>query len=452
VKLRVLGVGFWVLGLNASARGHRFRQRVPGIGLWVRWWSRRFRLPTSLRPVAVFVLALTAVAWGQTFTQRGFLETDFIGYPQTAPDDSGQAVGEALFRYEAFYKLSSDWQFAGGFDARADTHGQVDRDWELSWDDRERRRPSFAVRQLNATYSKNKLTLELGKQFIRWGKADLLNPTDRFAPRDFLTVVDADFLAVTAARLTYGGQSNTIELVWCPLFTPSRVPLLNQRWSIVPEGVSLVEQAPVFPGGSQFGARWNHIGAVAEYSLSFYDGHNNLPLFNFQLEPQAPLTVDIQEFYPQMRMYGGDAAVPLKGVTVKVEAAYFTSTTKTEDEYALFVAQVEKQAGEWFFIGGYAGEAITLYRPGLQFAPDRGLARAFLGHAGYTIDTNRSVSLETAIRQNGRGEWATLAYSQAFGQHWRATAGYTLIRGDSSDFLGQYRRNSHAMLALRYSF
>jgi len=395
-------------------------------------------------------MVLTTVVFGQDFTQRGFLETDFIGYPQTAPNDSGQAIGEALFRYEAFYKLSDDWQFAGGIDARTDTHNQVDRTWELSWDDRQERRPSFEVRQLNATYSKKKLTVVLGKQFVRWGKADILNPTDRFAPRDYLSVVDSDFLGITAVRATYGGQSNSIDVVWEPLFTPSRIPLLDQRWSNVPPGIALAELAPAFPGGSQVGARWNHIGSVAEYSLSFYDGFNNLPLFNFaQTEP--PL-VDIQRYYPQMRMYGADAAVPLKGVTIKTEAAYFTSTTKTEDEYALYVVQLERQAGEWFFIGGYAGQIVTEHRSIFDFEPDRGLTSAFLGRAGYTIDTNRSISLETAIRQNGAGEWATLEYSQALGGHWRATAGFTLIRGDQSDFLGQYRRNSHATLALRYSF
>ena len=406
------------------------KRRVLGAGFWV--------------------LACAAGSSGQSFAERGFVETDFIGYPQTAPNDSGQEIGEALFRYEAFYKLNSDWQFSGGIDARADTHEQVDRIWELSWDDRERRRPSFEVRQLNATYSKKKLTLVLGKQFIRWGKADILNPTDRFAPQDYLSVVDSDFLGITAARATYGGQSNTIDLVWQPLFTPSRIPLLDQRWSNAPAGIGIAELTPSYPGGSQFGARWNHIGSVAEYSLSFYDGHNNLPLFNF--EETTPLSVDIQRYYPQMRMYGGDAAIPLKGVTVKAEAAYFTSTTKTEDEYALYVVQVERQAGEWFFIGGYAGQVVTEHRSVFDFAPDRGLTSAFLGRAGYTIDTNRSVTLETAIRQNGKGEWAKLEYSQAFGAHWRATAAFTLIRGDESDFLGQYRRNSHAMLALRYSF
>jgi len=395
-------------------------------------------------------LAFAAAAFAQTFTQRGFIETDFIGYPQTAPNDSGQAIGEALFRYEAFYKLNSDWQFAGGIDARTDTHQQVDRAWAPSWDDRERRRPAFEVRQLNATYSKKKLTVVLGKQFVRWGKADILNPTDRFAPRDYLAVVDNDFLAITAARATYGGQSNTIDLVWAPIFTPSRIPLLNQRWSNVPPNIALDELPPSFPGGSQFGARWNHIGRVAEYSLSFYDGHNNLPLFSFDV-PQPP-TVDVARYYPQMRMYGGDVAIPLKAITLKAEAAYFTSTTKQEDEYALYVVQLERQAGEWFFIGGYAGQVVTDRRSIFTFAPDRGLTSAFLARAGYTIDTNRSVALETAVRQNAKGMWVKLEYSQALGAHWRATAAFTLIRGDDSDFLGQYRRNSHALLALRYSF
>ena len=133
-------------------------------------------------------------------------------------------------------------------------------------------------------------------------------------------------------------------------------------------------------------------------------------------------------------MYGGDAAIPLKGVTLKAEAAYFTSTTKTEDEYALYVVQLERQAGEWFFIGGYAGQVVTEHRSLFDFAPDRGLTSAFLGRAGYTIDTNRSVALETALRQNGQGMWAKLEYSQAFGAHWRATAAFTLIRGDSRTF------------------
>jgi hypothetical protein len=137
---------------------------------------------------------------------------------------------------------------------------------------------------------------------------------------------------------------------------------------------------------------------------------------------------------------------------VKTEAAYFTSRTRTADEYFQYVIQLERQSGEWSFVGGYAGEHVTEKRTPLDFAPDRGLARAFLGRAGYTIDANRSVALEAAIRQNGEGVWVRAEYSQLLGQHWRATAAFSLIRGNEDDFLGQYRRNSHLSLAFRYSF
>jgi len=113
---------------------------------------------------------------------------------------------------------------------------------------------------------------------------------------------------------------------------------------------------------------------------------------------------------------------------------------------------LERQAGEWTFVVGYAGQAITSHGTSIAYSPVRGLTRALVTHAGYTIDTNRSVALEAVIRQNGRGVLLKPEYTQAFGQHWRLTAGFALIRGAGSDFLGQYHRNSHAILTVRYSF
>jgi hypothetical protein len=395
--------------------------------------------------IAMLLAAITCTAQG--YKQRGFLENRGTFYPQAAPNDSAHAVGESLFRYEGIYTPLRTFQIAGAIDLRVDTHRQVERDLHLSWWDRETRRPAGEVRQLSATYHSGPVTFEAGKQFIRWGKTDIVTPTDRFAPRDFLTVVDNEFLAITAARLNYEKGSNTIEAVWSPRLTPSRVPLLNQRWAVIPElppGVTLYDGGATFPGGPQSGVRWNHTGAV-EYELSAYQGFNHLPSFN----PQAALI----RYYPKMLMIGGDLAIPTPLFVVKGEAAQFTSSDTRADEYALYVLQLERQSGEWFFVGGYAGEAITRHGTGAaNFAPDRGLTETFLGRAGYTIDTNRTVAFETAVRQNGAGFWAKGEYSQGLGQHWRATLNLTLIRGDASDFLGQYRRNSHALLVVRYSF
>lgn len=405
-----------------------------------------------MRAAALAVLA-TAALPAQDFSQRGFLEWRGLAFPQAAFNDSAHGVAALLFRYEASYKPSPGWRLAAGLDARTDTHREVERRFGLSWRDRERQRPALSVRRASVAYSRRGLTLELGKQFIRWGKADILNPTDRFAPRDFLAVVDTDFLAVTAGRLAIGAQQNTVELVFAPWFTPSRIPLINRRWAPLPPSVQVRELEAKLPARAQYGVRWNHVGRGLEYSLSFYDGYNHLPLFDVRpVSLGYPVRVLAQRFYPHLRMYGADLAWPLGWVTLKGETAWLRSRTPQADEYLLYVIQAERQAGEWSLVGGYAGQHTTRARQALGFAPDRGLARAFLGRASYTIDANRSLATEGAVRQNAKGVWVKFEYSQALGPHWRATAAFTLIRGDPTDFLGQYRRNSHAALTLRYSF
>jgi hypothetical protein len=246
---------------------------------------------------------------------------------------------------------------------------------------------------------------------------------------------------------------HTLDVVWVPIFTPSRIPILNQRWApapVDPRLVPLTDAGAVIPDGSQIGVRYGRIAGRFEYSVSVFDGFNHLP--NIEAVIERPGTIDLIRLYPSMRSYGGDAAVPTRWFTVKAEAAYSTSDTPRTDDFVLYVVQVERQSGEWVFLGGYAGEVVTTRRAALSFAPDRGLTRSIVGRASYTIDPVRTLTLESAVRQNGDGIYAKAEYSQARGQHWRATATGVAIGGHSDDFLGQYHRNSHVALTLRYSF
>jgi hypothetical protein len=396
------------------------------------------------------------VASAQTVTGRGYVGGSVVLFPQDALNDPTQIVGDVLFRDDVFAKPAPWIQFAAGVDLRANSHDEVEDEWRLDFGDRGVRRPRASVRRLVATLSRGPATIDAGKQFIRWGKTDILNPTDRFAPRDFLNIIDADFLAVWGVRGIVQKSAETLEVVWVPRFTPSRVPLLDQRWTVASpaaEDVPLVDGGATFPERTQFGARYGHIGAALEYSVSFFDGLNHLPNFTAQPQP-SPLRVEVSRLYPEIRMYGGDAAMPTRWFTVKTEAAYFTSSSPLTDEYVLYVVQLERQTGEWVIVGGYAGEAVTLKRSTnvSTFAPDRGLARSIVARALYTIDTTRSVALETALRQNGDGIYAKVEYSRARGQHWRTTATGIGFAGHSDDFLGQYHRNSNVQVAIRYSF
>jgi hypothetical protein len=393
-------------------------------------------------------------AAAQAVTYRGFVDARATLYPQDTPTDPVNASGDLLARGELFVTPAAWLQIAVGLDARGNTHDQVELTRRLDFDDRAPRRPLLSIRRLSATVQHRALTLDVGKQFIRWGKADIVTPTDHFAPRDFLNVIDTEFLAVTGVRAAVLRGGDTVEVVVVPRMTPSRTPLFAQRWAAVPpgaEGLRIVDGGALLARGAMAGARWSHIGARFEMSLSYVDGLNHMPNIDTHV-PIVPGELVVTRVYPDVVSYGADAAVPTRWFTVKGEWAYFTSSSPDADAYVLYVVQLERLAGEWVLVGGYAGEVVTERRAPLTFAPNRGLTRSVMGRAAYTIDANRSAAVEAAVRQNGDGGYAKVEYTQARGQHWRWTVAGALLAGRATDFLGQYRRNSHVSAALRYSF
>jgi hypothetical protein len=406
----------------------------------------------AVGPIA-FLLASSTVC-AQTVSHRGFIQARTVLYPQEAGGDDRQVLFEGLLRYEPTVRIAPWLRAFGGIDLRADSWDQTDEELRPDFRDRGVLRPTVSIRRLSANINRGGVTLDLGKQFIRWGKTDILVPTDRFAPRDFIEVINDEFLAVTGARLVYEASGHTLDLVWIPWFTPSRAPLPGSRWFPVPEIPDLpplTSGVADFPGGSQLGARWSFVTDRYEFSLSIYDGFNHLPTVLPEIRVD-PVRVELLRVYPNMRMYAGDVVIPVPWLTIKGEAGFFMNADQRTDEYVLYVIQVERQTGEWVLVGGYAGEAITEQRTTLAFAPDRGLTHAFVGRAAYTIDPNRSIAFDGAQRDNGDGTWVRVEYSQAWRAHWRGTVSGTLILGKNSDFLGQYDRNSHITLSLRYSF
>jgi len=432
-----------------------------------------------LRRSLVLTLLIGAwcpAAWAQTATAPGFIEARGFLFPQDAPNDPTRAVSDWLWRQEGILRPTPSLQLVAGVDLRANTHDQIEDVWRIDWEDRHLRPPRMSVRRLAATVAVGRLTLDVGKQFIRWARADVLNPIDRFAPRDFTNVIDTEFLPVVGARSSLQLGPETVELVFVPRFTPSRMPLLTQRWTIVPPhmaSVSILDAGSRFPEKPQFGGRWRHTGSRLEGGLSYFDGYNHLPvldvrggqpIFEAREEevldlpvPRQPVIIGrtplvLTRIYPRIRTYGLDFAVPMPWLTVKGEAAYFLSRDDAFPEYGLYVLEIERQMGEWLFTGGYAGEVVTGEDRPLAFDPERSLARSFIARAFYTAGPQRTFTLEAVGRQNGEGFYVMGEYSHGFGEFWRITITQVVLAGDEDDFLGQYRRNSQLSAALRLSF
>jgi hypothetical protein len=410
---------------------------------------------TAFLTVVVVACGMTPSAGAQVISQRGFIEGRGVVFPEVAPNDDVHAVGDALIREELFFKpTGTPWiQFSAGLDLRANSHDQIEDQWRLDFSDRGIRRPRAAIRRLSATLTAGHLTVDVGKQFIRWARADILNPTDRFAPRDYLNVIDTDFLPVLGVRPSVQAGAETFEVVWVPRFTPSRLPLIDQRWTVLPPeaaGISIVDGESILPKRSQVGVRWRHTGDRFEASLSFYDGFHNLP--NIDVLPIGVSAAALIRSYPALRSYGADMAIPTRVLTFKAEAAYLRSPDATNSEYVLYVLEVERQTGEWLLVGGYTGEVVTRNLGTLRFAPDEGLARSIIVRAAYTVDPRRTVAIEGVARQSGDGFYIKGEFSEQVGQHWRVTFAGVGLAGKDTDFLGQYHRNSNGSVTLRYSF
>src|SRR5262249_44795616 len=133
--------------------------------------------------LAVWSAGSAAPAAAQTFSYRGFVDLRGLVFPQDSPQEDTHFVGDALARGEVFYNPTTWVQVAFGLDARANSDNQVDPSVRLDVRDRLALRPSLSLRRLSATLTRGPLTTDVGKQFIRWGKTDVITPTDRFAPK-----------------------------------------------------------------------------------------------------------------------------------------------------------------------------------------------------------------------------------------------------------------------------
>src|SRR5262245_44604683 len=137
-------------------------------GLWGTLWL-----------VGLAVLCGHAIpAAAQVLSHRGFVEGTAFIFPLEAQNDPTHVVGDLLAREDVSLRPAPWLLLAGGLDLRANTHDQVDDGWELDADDRGQKRPRLSLRRLAATISRGPLTVELGRQFVRWGKTDIVVPTD----------------------------------------------------------------------------------------------------------------------------------------------------------------------------------------------------------------------------------------------------------------------------------
>jgi hypothetical protein len=420
--------------------------------------------------------ALAEMAWGY----GGFLESRAEVYPQRPhpADTHALALGHAQLWIQGMVHQRLSWRTSG--DLRLDTHDNVDRHRWLDLSQRGLQQPAGALRELYVTVNLGSVDVRLGKQEIRWGRADGFNPTDNLVPYDYLNIVAEERIPVPAAKMDVYIGDTRLEAAWIPWFTPTRLPLLNQRWfprlptstkaPLGPMGEE-IDVALAFDDGridfpartlrnGQWGVRWNQVVGGGEFSLSYFDGFDDLPVFRPTTAPQPlvavrpQLLITLDREYHRMRVFGADYASALGPFGVRGELAYFDveSSAPLNRDRLVFVIGLDRTWGDWFAIVQYTDQIPARDVQDALVFPDQGLRSAILYRIERTLSGSQSIEIKGVIGVRDRDFLVQMGYNVALSDAWRLKAGITFLGGPRSSYLGQYRDNNYVNLQLRYSF
>jgi hypothetical protein len=210
--------------------------------------------------------------------------------------------------------------------------------------------------------------LRIGKQRLAWGTADKLNPTDNLNPDDFSDLLNlAEKIPTWAIKGSAYLGDFTLIAVWLPglepvllarngsaLFLGSGVGGFGNGVQIVSlrDSLTLPSQRP---GNSMLAFKLAGTLGGWDYSLSYFNGYDDLPILRQREMTQVGSDGEVQQFaasmnlgFPKMQVLGADFASELFGLGVWGEGALFfpekvmTQTvirtdmdTETETEVAL---------------------------------------------------------------------------------------------------------------------
>lgn len=214
------------------------------------------------------------------------------------------------------------------------------------------------------------LDLRAGRQRIKWGTADRINPTDVINPYDAEDIWDfGRHLASEAVNVRYYNGKWRLEAAWTPFFRKARLPFGNMQevftnYSSLPEGilVKVSDTLPLLPFGvhiNKYGLTDNlpafdftHSGSWAfrlgsqvggfDVSVSYQYVHDGFPIpsatsiaidsVDLVFPFNAYLSTNTTLIYPRFHIAGADMAGSIGNAGIWFEAALFFPERKIVHE------------------------------------------------------------------------------------------------------------------------
>lgn len=220
-------------------------------------------------------------------------------------------------------------------------------------------------------YPSSWFSLRAGHQLMTWGEIDgILAPTDIICPWDY-TIKTTSFeeykIGVTALAANFFIQKNhKLELVWIPVFQPSKLPpeeIANRGkiFAVVPT----VTRPDYKIANGEYAARISgNVGDNFRYGLAFLYGYDDLP--NSQVTLSPSIAIDL--YYDRVMTPTLDLSYDIKDLfAIKGSAAFKITEDFSGSDYAKrnptleYLTGIEStNIGMGIFFSFYAGQVWVI--------------------------------------------------------------------------------------------
>jgi len=315
--------------------------------------------------------------------------------------------------------------------------------------------------------------IRIGKQQIVWGKADGVFITDVVSPKDLSEFLLPDFeeirLGIQALKVDYYVGDNTIEFVWVPAFTPTKMPAEDSIWYVRPDFLitptfdySKKEVSSNFNNSEAF-LKFSAITSAIDFEIMAGYMWDDDPTMHVNKSIDATtdqLSLTVTPEHHRLKLGGGSFSTTIGGFVVRGEAAYYFGKYFRSEDPALTDGVVEKDYVHFLLGMDYTiwniKMSLQLIEQKIQGYDEQIVndenedTVTFLISSDFLRETLR-LELFSYIGMNDNGCLIRPKISYDLIDGFQILVGFNIFNGEEGNF-GQYDDNDMIYSKIKYSF
>lgn len=406
------------------------------------------------------------------FSADGSIEYENFSHFNATKRNFQIVRNQGTFKLELRAKLGSLVSFLIIPEAKIDdddlTHGVVD---EIADDDL--KRDQFNFEEATITFSKELFDITLGKQIFSWGKANLFSPMDILNPYDLGDMFDSDNgkaekIGIPALSIGLYPQLFSLNVVVVPLFTPTRLPGHNARFSLIPEDFPIPVNTPSLPsattGNIQYASRLSTSVQGWDLSFVYFRGFNDVPRLTLTTGTTGFLAIPV---FDRISAYGMGFATSMNDTNIQGEVLYLETEGNVDDDYIQYLAGIDYTFSEIIgyndltiiieyaretIISGAVKELSGIVPPTLSDGQKRVLTNSILNKMIYEFSDTMKVEFVGVYNFDDEDVFIRPKMFYDIKTDITLSFGFDFFLGGKSTFFGQFDHNDRFFMQAKYQF